>query len=229
MHDDWTPGGEHQNSHASGVVVGPELFDRRTGTATPVPLTEGGAVRLGFRQRRPADLDRRGLTCTEVRIRPAADGDIPELARLFATSVRTLQRTAYSPSQVASWAASAENEARIRDLILHPRTDVAVNVSGFLGFAGIGPDGHVASVYVRPDRHRCGFGSRLLWTLINHATIVGIDRRYAEASEFSLPLFLKLGFRKSGTETFEHGGGLFVRHLVEVPMRFADADDQSTS
>ena len=51
--------------------------------------------------------------------------------------------------------------------------------------------------------------------VLDHAAQGHIERLYAEASEFSLPLFLNTGFLKVGTETVNRDCVTFERHLVE--------------
>jgi len=150
-----------------------------------------------------------------MQIRLATTEDVISLAQLFAASVRAMGPDAYSPAQVDAWAASAESPETFRDFILRPTTYVAYDSSGAIGFCGLEPDGHVRSVYVRPDRARKGIGSRLLLHILAEAAGCGIERLSAEASEFSLPLFLKHGFHATGTETVERNGVAFTRHLVE--------------
>lgn len=152
---------------------------------------------------------------TKVSIRIAAEDDLPSLAMLYTDAVRTTGPSAYSTQQVESWAATVDDADRFRDFILRPTTYVAVEDDQPVGFAGIEDDGHVTSVYLRGDRQRRGIGAQLMHVILDHARQANIDRLYAEASEFSLPLFLKIGFESIGTEKVERNGSIFLRHLVE--------------
>ena len=155
------------------------------------------------------------MTGVALNIRLARDLDVLPLARLYADAVRAAGPAAYAPSQVAVWTAFAEQADAFREFILRPRTFVAEDASGPLGFCGLEPDGHIASVYVRGDRLREGIGTRLLQAAIAHAEQSGIERLFAEASEFSRPLFLKVGFQAVGAETVNRDGVTFIRHQVE--------------
>jgi putative acetyltransferase len=73
----------------------------------------------------------------------------------------------------------------------------------------------VKAVYVRGDRLGQGIGLRLMATLLQYAEKQAMPRLYAEASEFSLGLFLKFGFQQLDCEVIEHNGVLFRRCLVE--------------
>jgi putative acetyltransferase len=57
-------------------------------------------------------------------------------------------------------------------------------------------DGHITAIYVRSNCLGQGIGSRLLVVVFEPANIQNIRRLYAEASEFSLRLFLKFGFHE---------------------------------
>ena len=148
-------------------------------------------------------------------IRIATADDVPALAVLYANAVRTAGPSAYAPHQVDSWAASADELDHFREFILRPTTYMAIEDDQPVGFAGIEDDGHIMSVYLRGDRQRRGIGTRLMHVILDHARRANIDRLYAEASEFSLPLFLKVGFESAGKETVERNGSTFVRRLVE--------------
>jgi putative acetyltransferase len=99
--------------------------------------------------------------------------------------------------------------------ILAVTTFVAEDSSGIVGFAGIGDEGHITSVYVRHDALGQGIGTYLLQTLVNHAQETGLARLYAEASEFSLGLFESFGFRQVSTEVVERHGVEFQRYVME--------------
>ncbi|MEZ6050723.1 MAG: GNAT family N-acetyltransferase [Planctomycetaceae bacterium] len=150
-----------------------------------------------------------------LKIRIATADDLDELAELFVDSVRTVGLQRYTQTQVDSWAASASDREWFQEFILKPRTYVAIDETDPVGFCGIEADGHVASLYLRGDRQRHGIGTQLLKHVLDYANRAGINRLHAEASEFSLSLFLKLGFQTVGTETVERNGATFARHLVE--------------
>jgi L-amino acid N-acyltransferase YncA len=130
---------------------------------------------------------------------------------------------AYTPAQVAAWKSFA-GQSGFRDFILGVNTYVAVIGAEVVGFCGIADDGHVASVYVRPDRCGQGMGRKLLrWVLVRHPGPTS-GRYYAEASAFSLSLFERCGFRQIGSEQTIRDGVAFERFLV---ARAAGADDSA--
>lgn len=150
-----------------------------------------------------------------MKIRVADEADVMELADLYRQTVVTHATQHYTPTQMAAWASSATDLEQFRRFVLNVTTYVAEDETGMVGFAGIGPDGHVASAYVRHDCLHQGIGSALMKAVLDHAERHQIPRLYAEASEFSLGLFQKFGFRLYDTEVVTRQGVEFCRYLVE--------------
>ncbi|MEL7363956.1 MAG: GNAT family N-acetyltransferase [Bacteroidota bacterium] len=149
--------------------------------------------------------------------RRATPADLPALAALYRDAVHTLGPLAYTPAQVAAWAATAD-EPRFEAFVLGPETLIVEDETGPIGFAGWRPDGHVASLYVRPDRTRQGLGLRLLTAVIESAQAAGVTRLHSEASVFSRPVFERAGFLVTGTEDIERRGATFTRYLVALDL-----------
>jgi putative acetyltransferase len=156
-----------------------------------------------------------------VDIRLARESDLLALAHLYRQTVLTHGPQHYSPEQTAAWASLADQTASFRAFILQATTFVAVNPTGILGFAGIAGDGHVASVYVRHDCIHQGIGSALMSPILAYAQSQSMQRLYAEASEFSLGLFQKVGFQLYATELVKRRGVPFKRYLVELQLSTA--------
>ncbi|WP_080807238.1 GNAT family N-acetyltransferase [Halomicronema hongdechloris] len=154
-----------------------------------------------------------------MHIRLAAAADVPALAELFRQSVLAVAPQRYTLEQTQAWVSFATDLEAFRAFILAVTTYVAEDATGIVGFAGIGQDGHVASAYVRPDCIHRGIGSALMQRLLAYADSQGLQRLYGEASEFSLGLFLKFGFRQYDTEVVERQGVRFSRYLVEKLRR----------
>jgi putative acetyltransferase len=123
--------------------------------------------------------------------------------------------TAYSAAQTQAWLDFAGTSQFAR-YILDVATYVAELRGEPAGFCGIGRNGHVASLYVRATHSRRGIGSTLLCWAVASGPIASQAELHAEASEFSLPLFLKLGFSRITTEHVAHGSVQFARHLVRA-------------
>lgn len=150
-------------------------------------------------------------------IRLAEANDIPQLAQLFYETVMQNGPQHYSQAQTQAWASCALDQAQFTQLLAEATTFVVETETELLGFAGLAQNGHVTAIYVRGDRIGQGIGSRLMATLLSFADSEGIQRLYAEASEFSLGLFLKFGFQQFDQEVVERNGVTFKRYLVERP------------
>jgi putative acetyltransferase len=150
-----------------------------------------------------------------MKIRTATEADLPTLAALYRDTVLVNAPEHYTLAQTEDWAAVDGASPRFRQFILGVTTYVAVDDTGLLGFAGIGDNGYVASVYVRHDCLHRGIGSVLIQAVLAHAQEKQIQRLYAEASEFSLGLFQKFGFSQYDTEVVDRNGVQFTRYLVE--------------
>lgn len=150
-----------------------------------------------------------------MKIRRAQELDLPELAELFRQTVLAIAPKKYTPAQTYAWASFAADSSHFRQFILEGTTYVAQDETGILGFAGIATDGHISSVYVRSDCIHQGIGSTLMEKLLEYANDQGMQRLYAEASEFSLGLFQKFGFRLYDTEIVDRQGVQFKRYLME--------------
>lgn len=132
-------------------------------------------------------------------IRPATQGDVEALASCYRDSVLAVASSFYTEEQVRVWAAFGRVSAAFRRFVLDPETIVAVDDDGeVIGFAGLAADGHVASLYVRGGHMRRGVGSRLLKEIVHMADTFNTRRLYAEASDFSRPVFERGGFSLTG-------------------------------
>ncbi|WP_035986632.1 GNAT family N-acetyltransferase [Leptolyngbya sp. KIOST-1] len=151
-----------------------------------------------------------------MHLRLATATDIPAIATLYRETVLTHGPEYYTPAQTAAWATVDADSSSFRQFILDVTTYLVEDDTGLLGFAGLGRDGHVASAYVRHDRLHQGIGTKLMQTVLEQARRDRMPRLYAEASQFSLGLFIKFGFRQYDTEVTEHNGVQFTRHLVEL-------------
>ena len=150
-----------------------------------------------------------------MNIRHASETDLPALAQLYRQTVLVNAPQYYSPAQTQMWAAAPAQTDHFHTFVLAGITFVAENDTGILGFSGIRADGHVISAYVRHDCLRQGVGSALMQAVLGYAQSQEIRRLYAEASEFSLGLFKKFGFRLYNTEVVVRQGVEFERYLVE--------------
>jgi putative acetyltransferase len=156
------------------------------------------------------------MTCGKINIdvRLASSTDLPVLRAIYADAVDALGPAAYTAVQVDVWkgfAARPDFEA----FILDHHTYIALLDGEPVGFCGIDDAGHIASVYVRPERCGRGIGTALLRRVLRRHPAPCSGRYYAEASVFSLHLFERCGFSRSGPEQVVRDGVVFERFPVE--------------
>jgi putative acetyltransferase len=132
-------------------------------------------------------------------LRPYHPTDAAALTALYARSVRHFGPRAYTPEQVAVWAATADiarTAARCSD---GRHVVVAQDDAGtVLGFADLEADGHLDMLYVAPEAEGLHVGSQLYAAIEAHARRRGLRRIFVEASELARPLFERRGFTLLG-------------------------------
>lgn len=128
-------------------------------------------------------------------IRPFRPEDAEALAALTLAAIRETGVRAYSPAQVAAWAARysvdrlLEGAAR-GDLIL-----VAAGPDDApLAYTVLEPDGHLEMLYCHPAHSGKGLASALLAAAEAAARAWGIGLLTTEASELARPVFARAGY-----------------------------------
>ena len=129
-------------------------------------------------------------------IRPYRDADAEALARILEEAIRAIGPHAYSPDQVAAWAARHPGAERYRERIR--RGDVifvaADQDDSPVAYVLFEADGHIDHLYAHPDHTRRGLTAQLLAMIEMHARDHGITRLYTEASDLARPAFERAGY-----------------------------------
>jgi len=122
----------------------------------------------------------------------------------------------YDVPQVEAWAAFTDDAGAFGAFVLGNRTWVAVDDGTPAGFAGLGEEGYVASLYVDPAFARRGVASALLRHLLQTGRREGVARFRAAASRVSLPVFQRFGFRVVREEVVDREGVPLLRYQVTL-------------
>jgi GNAT superfamily N-acetyltransferase len=130
-----------------------------------------------------------------TRIRAYDAGDVPEIARLFYETVRTVNRADYSDEQVEAWAPSVPDLEEWHTRMADRQTLVAEEGGEVVGFAELEGDGHLDMLYLRKDAVGRGVGGRLYRAIEREARSRGLERIFTEASITARPFFEGQGFR----------------------------------
>jgi putative acetyltransferase len=153
------------------------------------------------------------MTRLDIALRIAASPDIAQLRALYAAAVRGLAPEHYSPEQIAVWSGYAQAPA-FRQFILHPLTVLATHDDEPIGFCGVEPTGHIASLYVHPAHVRRGIGSLLLRAALDRCPSPSDGHWSAEASLLSRPVFARFGFKQVAVEHSVRDGVAFERYRM---------------
>jgi putative acetyltransferase len=153
-----------------------------------------------------------------VPIRPMGAADLPRLAVIYRSAIRTLGPAHYTPEQVAMWSAFADDTAGFATWFASGTAIVAEGASTVDGFGILQPSGRLAALFVAPEAVRRGIGSALTSWMLSEARRLGLERVTTEASAFSEPLFRRMGFRSTGQETVTRGGVVFERCCMAIDL-----------
>lgn len=87
--------------------------------------------------------------------------DLPALKDLFASTVKSVCCTDYSPIQIDVWASGVENNNRWTDMITNQLVIVAHNRNQIVGFASLNDFRYIDFLYVHKDHQRIGIANNL--------------------------------------------------------------------
>lgn len=128
-------------------------------------------------------------------IRPYRRDDAEAIAALTLAAIRIGAARAYSPRQVAAWAARYSVE---RLLDGAARGDVILVAAGPddspLAYCVLEAGGHLDMLFCHPDHVGRGLGLRLVMQIEEAARSQGVTRIFTEASELARPVFQRAGY-----------------------------------
>lgn len=149
------------------------------------------------------------------RLRPYAPDDAMALSALYRASVQGLGPAAYTPAQVAAWAALTPTPHALAAMAADGRARWVATLGGArAGFLDLEPDGHLALLYVAPQAARRGVGAALLRAALAQAGATGLATLHTEASALARPLFARFGFATLERRMVEVGGVAIHNHAM---------------
>jgi putative acetyltransferase len=152
-------------------------------------------------------------------IRPWRHSDAAAVSALYVTSVRKLGARDYSPAQIEAWASLAPSAEALAGRMEDGRMRlVAVLDEEVAGFVDVETDGHIDLLYVAPAAAGLGVARLMLETAEATASLSGVRRLYAEASETARPVFERLGFSVTARRDFEVAGVPIHNWAVEKTL-----------
>lgn len=160
---------------------------------------------------------RRRPSGNSITIRRYRLADLPALTRLFANTIQHVNSADYSPRQVATWVAAADDVAGWRPrLAERDRSTLVAELGGqIVGFTELTADGYLHMLYVNHRYQRRGIASALMAHNECAALRCGIRRLHTQASITARPFFEQAGFRMMAAQHVVHHGVRFRNFRME--------------
>lgn len=126
------------------------------------------------------------------RFRPA---DAEPIAALTLAAIRVTGKRAYSPRQIAAWAASYSGkrltDSAARGGVILVMADPADDP---VAYAVLEANGHIDMLYCQPDCTGRGLAGQLLAEAERAARAMGVSLLHTDASEVARPVFERAGY-----------------------------------
>lgn len=151
-------------------------------------------------------------------IRPWEPSDATALSALYEASVRALGARDYDPAQVDAWASLTPSAEALDRRMSDGRTRLVGVMGDIAGFIDVEANGHIDLLYVSPAAAGLGVARSLLEAAEALATLSGLSRLYAEASETARPVFDRLGYSVIARRDFEVAGVPIHNWAVEKSL-----------
>ena len=153
-----------------------------------------------------------------IRVRPyAPETDVPELAAIFHDAVQTGTANLYTQAQRDHWSSQRPDASHWRERLEGLVTLVAEEDGALLGFMSMDMETALLDLaFVRSDRARAGIGAKLYDAMMAEAARRGHRRFTVEASDASLPFFLKRGWTGTGHRRHGEGESEVITVLMEL-------------
>lgn len=152
-----------------------------------------------------------------VTLRPARTGDGPALAAVFHDAVQRGAACHYSDTERAAWASGAPSD-RWEPRLLAGHTTVACHRRSPIGFATLGPDGHLDLFYVSPDWMGKGVAQLLHADVLATARAAGMPLLTTEASHLARSFLTRQGWTTCARQSVIRHGIALTNFRMELPL-----------
>ncbi len=147
-----------------------------------------------------------------------ADRDLNEVLALYRRAINHIDPELYSEAQRAAWLHWSQRHDLARERLSQGATILAHRDDRLLAFAQLNPPDLINMLYVDPAHERLGLGSSLIDVLELVAARAGVSLMRTRASDVSLALFQRKGFRTQQRESMDVGGTSIARTILYKPL-----------
>lgn len=151
-------------------------------------------------------------------MRPYSPGDAQSLLALFRDTIRRVNARDYAPDQIAAWSSDAIDPNNWAARFSGRYVVVAELARRAVGFAELGPNGHIDRFFVAADHQGRGIGRMLMSTIETEARRLGLDRLDLDSSITARAFFERQGFRVVKPQMASCRGVELANFHMEKPL-----------
>lgn len=144
--------------------------------------------------------------------------DLPQIARLFRDTIRTINTRDYTPPQVEAWSSAWEALQSRDDFFSTLYTLVAVENGQVVGYGNLDGSGYLDHLYVHKDFQGRGIATALCQALEQHARDLGCREVTVHASITARPFFEHRGYRTEEERTEQRLGVSLVNYAMQKDL-----------
>ncbi|NIF04222.1 GNAT family N-acetyltransferase [Chryseobacterium sp. Tr-659] len=148
-------------------------------------------------------------------IRKGTQHDIPEMLRLFTSTIGTVCKDDYNREQLEAWQSGAENKERWKNVVKDQYVLIAEAGDQIVGFCTLDQGVYIDLLFVHKDYQRIGIASKL-YTLIEQEALNGNKKHLtADVSKTAKLFFENRGFHVTAEQTVNVKGVDLTNYKME--------------
>ena len=129
-----------------------------------------------------------------ITIRKGIREDLPEMLKLFTTTIDEVCKKDYNLQQLEAWKSGAENEERWMNVISSQHVLIAENRNQIMGFCTLDKARYIDLFFVHKDYQQKGIAAMLYHEIEKEALKHDTKQITADVSKTARPFFEKMGF-----------------------------------
>tara|TARA_Y100001968_G_scaffold75381_1_gene66871 strand:- start:25 stop:510 length:486 start_codon:yes stop_codon:yes gene_type:complete len=160
------------------------------------------------------------MTRVRFSLRPLESHDHVQVREIYIDAIENLGEAFYSKEQISAWSALACLPGVLDESLRDGKGWLSCSDRNeeIAAFAVRYPSDRLALLYCRSSYGRQGHATTLINHMIQEAQQEGQKYLFTEASFFSYPLLIKLGWQLIQTQAIEIAGVKFKRYLMKLKL-----------